>query len=31
VFFPSDKRVGKRSVNFKLKTREAFEPSIRTY
>ena len=31
VFFPSDKRVGKRGVNFKLKTREAFEPSIRTY
>jgi len=31
VFFPSDKRVGKRSVNFKLKTREAFETSIRTY
>ena len=31
VFFPSDKRVGKRGVNFTLKTREAFEPSIRTY
>ena len=31
VFFPSDKRVGKRGVNFNLKTREAFEPSIRTY
>ena len=31
VFFPTDKRVGKRGVNFTLKTREAFEPSIRTY
>ena len=31
VFFPSDKRVGKRGVNFNLKTREAFEPQIRTY
>jgi succinate dehydrogenase / fumarate reductase flavoprotein subunit len=31
VFFPSDKRVGKRGVNFNLKTREAFEPKIRTY
>jgi len=31
VFFPSDKRVGKRGVNFTLKTREAFQPKIRTY
>ena len=31
VFFRSDKRVGKRGVNFNLKTREAFEPQIRTY
>ena len=31
LFFPSDKRVGKRGVNFNLKTREAFEPKIRTY
>ena len=31
VFFPSDKRVGKRGVNLNLKTREAFEPQIRTY
>jgi succinate dehydrogenase / fumarate reductase flavoprotein subunit len=31
LFFPSDKRVGKRGVNFNLKTREAFEPQIRTY
>jgi succinate dehydrogenase / fumarate reductase flavoprotein subunit len=31
VFFPDDKRVGKRGVNFTLKTREAFEPKIRTY
>ena len=31
LFFPADKRVGKRDVNFTLKTREAFEPQIRTY
>ncbi|UVW33826.1 succinate dehydrogenase flavoprotein subunit [SAR92 clade bacterium H455] len=31
LFFPADKRVGKRGVNFNLKTREAFEPQIRTY
>jgi succinate dehydrogenase / fumarate reductase flavoprotein subunit len=31
LFFPADKRVGKRGVNFTLKTREAFEPQIRTY
>ncbi len=31
VFFPVEKRVGKRGVNFTLKTREAFEPQIRTY
>ena len=31
VFFPKSKTLGKRGVNFTLKTREAFEPSIRTY
>ncbi|MDG1820133.1 MAG: succinate dehydrogenase flavoprotein subunit [Porticoccaceae bacterium] len=31
VFFPAEKRVGKRGVNFNLKTREAFEPQVRTY
>ena len=31
VYFPSDKRVGKRAVNFTPKTREAFAPKIRTY
>ena len=31
LFFPAGKRVGKRGVNFNLKTREAFEPQIRTY
>ena len=31
VFFPADKRVGKRSVNFTLKTREPFAPKVRTY
>ena len=31
VFFPAEKRVGKRGVNFTLKTREAFEPQVRTY
>ncbi|MGJ8686971.1 MAG: succinate dehydrogenase flavoprotein subunit, partial [Spongiibacteraceae bacterium] len=31
VYFPGDKSVGKRAVNFEPKTREAFEPKIRTY
>ena len=31
VYFPGDKRVGKRAVNFTPKTREAFAPKIRTY
>ncbi|HBO15569.1 MAG TPA: succinate dehydrogenase flavoprotein subunit, partial [Porticoccaceae bacterium] len=31
VFYPDDKRVGKRDVNFTLKTREPFAPAIRTY
>jgi succinate dehydrogenase / fumarate reductase flavoprotein subunit len=31
MYFPSDKRVGKRAVNFTPKTREAFAPKIRTY
>ena len=31
MYFPGDKRVTKRSVNFKPKTMEPFEPKIRTY
>jgi len=31
VYFPGDKRVGKRSVNFSPKTMEAFAPKARTY
>ncbi|MEM6483942.1 MAG: succinate dehydrogenase flavoprotein subunit [Pseudomonadota bacterium] len=31
LYFPSDKRVGKRGVNFAPKTMEAFAPKIRTY
>jgi succinate dehydrogenase / fumarate reductase flavoprotein subunit len=31
VYFPGEKRVGKRAVNFKPKTVEPFEPKIRTY
>ncbi|WP_158772754.1 succinate dehydrogenase flavoprotein subunit [Cobetia sp. L2A1] len=31
MFFPRDKRVGKRDVNFAPKTVERFEPKIRTY
>ncbi|MEM9396662.1 MAG: succinate dehydrogenase flavoprotein subunit [Pseudomonadota bacterium] len=31
VFFPTDKRVGKRGVNFAPKTMDAFQPKIRTY
>ncbi|MEZ5529054.1 MAG: succinate dehydrogenase flavoprotein subunit [Porticoccaceae bacterium] len=31
VYFPAEKRVGKRSVNFTPKTMEAFAPKARTY
>jgi len=31
MYFPLDKRVGKRAVNFAPKTVEKFEPKIRTY
>ena len=31
MFFPEDKRVGKRAVNFAPKTMEPFEPKVRTY
>ncbi|AOM02273.1 succinate dehydrogenase flavoprotein subunit [Cobetia marina] len=31
LFFPNEKRVGKRDVNFAPKTVERFEPKIRTY
>jgi succinate dehydrogenase / fumarate reductase flavoprotein subunit len=31
IYFPEDKRVGKRAVNFKPKTVDTFEPKIRTY
>jgi succinate dehydrogenase / fumarate reductase, flavoprotein subunit len=31
IYFPSDKRVAKRAVNFAPKTVDAFEPKIRTY
>ncbi|BFM15833.1 succinate dehydrogenase flavoprotein subunit [Maricurvus nonylphenolicus] len=31
MYFPEDKRVGKRAVNFAPKTMEAFEPKVRTY
>ncbi|MFE8069657.1 succinate dehydrogenase flavoprotein subunit [Marinobacteraceae bacterium S3BR75-40.1] len=31
MYFPADKRVGKREVNFAPKTMEAFPPKIRTY
>ena len=31
MYFPEDKRVGKRDVNFAPKTMEAFEPKIRVY
>jgi succinate dehydrogenase / fumarate reductase flavoprotein subunit len=31
LYFPVDKRVGKRGVNFAPKTMKAFEPQIRTY
>ncbi|UTA46534.1 succinate dehydrogenase flavoprotein subunit [Simiduia sp. 21SJ11W-1] len=31
MFFPLEKRVGKRDVNFTPKTMEAFEPKARTY
>ena len=31
MYFPADKRVGKRDVNFSPKTMEAFAPKARTY
>ncbi len=31
MYFPSDKRVGKRSVNFEPRTVETFQPKVRTY
>ena len=31
VYFPGDKTVGKRGVNFKPKTVETFQPKVRTY
>ncbi len=31
MFYPDEKRVGKRNVNFSLKSREPFEPAVRTY
>ena len=31
MYFPKDKRVGKRAVNFAPKTMDPLEPKIRTY
>jgi len=31
MFFPTDKRLGKRKVNFTPKTMDTFEPKVRTY
>ena len=31
MYFPAEKRVGKRDVNFTPKTVDTFEPKIRTY
>ena len=31
MYFPGEKRVGKRAVNFTPKTMEAFEPTVRSY
>ena len=31
IYFPADKRVAKRAVNFAPRTMEAFEPKVRTY
>ncbi len=31
MYYPGDKRVGKRAVNFTPKTVDTFEPKIRTY
>ncbi|MBP6724767.1 MAG: hypothetical protein KA137_07995, partial [Halioglobus sp.] len=31
VYFPGDKRVGKRAVNFEPKTVDTFQPKARTY
>jgi succinate dehydrogenase / fumarate reductase flavoprotein subunit len=31
IYYPTEKRVGKRAVNFAPKTMDAFAPKIRTY
>jgi succinate dehydrogenase / fumarate reductase flavoprotein subunit len=31
MYYPTDKRVGKRAVNFAPKTMDAFQPKVRTY
>ena len=31
LYFPGEKRVGKRAVNFKPKTMDTFQPKARTY
>ena len=31
LYFPLDKRIGKRDVNFSPKTVETFQPKVRTY
>ena len=31
IYYPETKSLGKRDVNFTPKTREAFEPKVRTY
>jgi succinate dehydrogenase / fumarate reductase flavoprotein subunit len=31
LYFPTDKRVGKRAVNFEPKTVDTFKPKARTY
>jgi succinate dehydrogenase / fumarate reductase flavoprotein subunit len=31
IYFPADKRVGKRAVNFEPRTVDTFQPKVRTY
>ena len=31
MYYPADKRVGKRGVNFEPKTVDTFQPKVRTY
>ncbi len=31
MYFPTEKKVGKRQVNFAPQTRDAFQPKVRTY